>query len=504
MEKLYENNYFVLYNIDDTITIRVNNLGYDINQFQQEVLQQLPRLKVKKVSALQNALAQTIKGDVEIGNLGPICTITISNDALTAYGELALTPEEFEEASFETIQKCISNGLKQKNISYGIVELKKEDLSLSNKFTVAKGRAPISGKDAVITPYEIEKVHPKIEGTGTVDHYELSIINRVLKDDWLGERQEPTDGIDGITVLNTTVIADKGLQIQLKYDAKTVREVYVSEQDCTQLRAKCNGAVAFENDAVSVQNTIEVEGNIGYSTGNIDFNGFVEIKGSVEDNFSVIADENIEIQGEMGIGAVDLIESRHGDVYIRSGIAGRHKAIIRAKGNVYTKFASDCTIIAQGTVNIGFYAMNCHIIAKDLVFEAPNSRLMGGETQIEIKLTVSELGSKAALKTVVEVKGFDREKLLAEYKSIDDAIGMLTEKGNQGQEKFGEKLKKLKIAKQTYSNYLKVKGEGEVAVSKKVYPNVFISIKDKSLHITEEKQHGLSCHYDVGEMVVLD
>lgn len=501
MEKFYENSNFYLLKDQDIVFIEVFLGGYDISKFQEEILLLFPRVKILKVTSLQNALQQKIKGKIEIGNLQPICSITVSNDGILAYAELALTEDEFESMHIETIAQCIRGSLKQKNINYGILELRKDRMTVKQKFVVAEGKMPIPGKDAVITLYEIETVHPKLEGTGNVDHYELSIINKVKKDDWLGERIEPTDGIDGMSVYNSIITAPKGKQIPLKYDPKTVAEVRVSDQK-TELRASCDGAITIVDDVVSIQNTIEVEGNVGYSTGNIDFNGFVEIKGSIEDNFAVIADENIQIEGDMGIGAVELIESRNGDIYIKSGIAGRHKAVIRAKGNVYTKFASDCTIYAEGTVNIGYYAFNCNIFAKDVVFEAPNSRLIGGETTAEIKVTVGEIGSKSTPKTVVQIQGFERAKLKEDYTNIDEAIKTLMERTSSGLEKAGDKLKKLKAIKQVYANYLKVKGEGEICATHKVYPNVTLGIRDLQILIHEEKRLGIDCYYEDGSIVV--
>lgn len=501
MEKFYENNNFILLNDHDSVLIEVFQVGYDINRFQEEILTLFPRVKILKVSALQNALQGTIKGKIEIGNLLPICSVTVNNDGLVAYAELALTEDEFTNTDQDKINQCIFSSLKAKNINYGIVDLNKENMTVRQKFVVAKGTEPIPGTDAVIKLYEIEAVHPKLEGAGTVDHYELSIINRILKGDWLGERIEPTEGVDGTSIYSTPIQAAKGKQKILKYDPKTVKEVYLPSENKTELRAMCDGAVTVEDESVAVQNTIEVEGNVGFSTGNINFNGFVDIKGSIEDNFSVIADENIQIEGDMGVGAVELIESRNGDIYIKSGIAGRHKAVIRAKGNVYTKFASDCSIIADGTVNIGYYALNCNITAKDVVFEAPNSRLIGGETMAEIKVSVGELGSKSAPKTLVHIHGFERQKLKEDYEAIDGAIKTLTENGS---EKNSEKLKKLKAVKLAYSNYLKVKGEGEICATHKVYPNVVLGIRDQQLLIQDERRLGIDCYFENGKIVVKD
>jgi uncharacterized protein len=504
MDKFYDNSNFVLLKEDDQVYIIVSNLGYDINKFQQEVLALFPRVKISKVTALQNALAGNVKGLIQIGFLAPLCALSVSADGLYAYGELALTEEEFLRVDMNELRDCIENNFKNKGISFGAIELSKEDLQLHHKFIVAAGQPPVHGKDAVVKMYEMETVQPKLEGTGIVDHYELSIINRILKDGWLGERIEPTAGIDGISVYNTVIPSTTGNQIPLKYDPKTVAQVYNEELNCTQLIAKCDGAIVYVNDLISVQNTIEVDGDVGYSTGNIDFNGFVDIKGSIDDNFSVIADENIQILGDMGVGAIELIESRKGDIYIRSGIAGKHKAVLRAKGNIYLKFASDCTIIAEGSVNIGYYAINCTILAKDISFESPTSRLIGGEAIAQIKVNVSEIGSKSAPKTVVQIKGFERERLQHEYDTINEGIKLLSDKSQRTQEKTAEKLKKLLAVKATYSSYLKVKGQGEIVAKNKVYPNVTLSIRDKNMVVSEEKKLGLHVYYENDQIITLN
>jgi len=89
------------------------------------------------------------------------------------------------------------------------------------------------------------------------------------------------------------------------------------------LYALKDGAVHYVDGSIAVYDVLEINGDVDFNTGNIDFNGYVNIKGTVEDNFSVKAEKDIEIGGVYGIGGVKLIESTGGSIYIRGGVAGK-------------------------------------------------------------------------------------------------------------------------------------------------------------------------------------
>jgi len=526
MDVYYSNDYFILFIEGNKVSISVIKEGFDIGRFNTEVLAAFPRLKITKFALLSSAITNTVKGPVLIGERVGICETIVSSDGLSVLMKLNLTKSEFDSTDIDKLNNEIRMELGRIKVDYGILELTKNDMSINENFEVARGKAPISGNDAIVKMYEISEIKPSLEKAGEVDHYELNVINKILKQEWLGERFEPTKGTPGISVFGTEIKAPDGKQTPLKYDANTVSKQLSEDSLKTFLAAKRNGAVVYKGELISVLNSIEVDGNVGYGTGNIDFNGFVDIAKSVEDNFSVIADENIQIKGEMGVGAVDRIESRNGDVYIKGGIAGRFKAVIKAKGNIYTKFASDCTIIADGTVNIGFYAMNCKIKAKEIIFESLNSRLIGGEAEADIKIKVGEVGSKSATKTYITINGFDRDTLKEEYDNLYKAIETYKVKIEESKNQYElyksressfendkkmesayskminhkEQLKKVYELQKRYISYMQTKGEGELKVHKLVYPNVFIKIKNQSLEVHDKSSMGMSYYYSDGKL----
>jgi len=82
----------------------------------------------------------------------------------------------------------------------------------------------------------------------------------------------------------------------------------------------------------------------------------VTIKGTVADGFSVVAVKDVEILGTIGIGSVKEVVSKEGSIYIKGGIAGKNKAVIKAKKDVYTKYISRCHCCLRRESSCGLIA----------------------------------------------------------------------------------------------------------------------------------------------------
>ncbi|MBC7959550.1 MAG: DUF342 domain-containing protein [Vallitaleaceae bacterium] len=504
---IYSNDFVHLYLEEEEIWLKVLKMNYSI-QALNDALKEYPRISMVHFVALKAAITNGISSPVKVGILKPKIELSISSDKMTAHALINLTKQEFDGSDKKTLIAEIIDLAVEESISYG-VDIKGilQVMKPLEKFEIAKGDPPISGIDAIIRMYEIKKVEPSLIQDGNVNHYEMNLINKVDKGAWLGERIEPTMGIMGKNILGEDVAAPNGRQEKLKYDAASVTAFYDSEKNKTILYAGRSGAVIFDREIISVCNFIEISGDVSFHTGNVDFDGFVDVKKSVDDNFSVIASYDIQVLGDMGIGGVDTIQSRDGSIYIRGGIAGKNKAKIMCKGDFYTKFASDCIIECEGTVNIGYYAMNCTISAKEVVLASSTSKIIGGVTKAVVRVEVGELGSKAGIQTRVVLSGFDREQLKNEYdemaisiEKIKDRLEHLKrnlskyagdsiraeerEKYEVIQEDYHENKKNLELLlkqRKKYTSYLRVKGEGEVKVNGATYQNVILKMRDEML-----------------------
>ncbi|PKM51312.1 MAG: DUF342 domain-containing protein [Firmicutes bacterium HGW-Firmicutes-7] len=523
---LFANDFIQIILEEEQVFIKVLKKDYPIQALNQ-ILIKFPRITITNFIALQSALANCLSSPIKIGELKPKIELLITNDKMLAQGYIRLTQEKFDESDKKQLVGEIIDVAVQKEISYGI-DIKKviDAIKPMEKFDVAKGLAPIPGEDALIKMYEIKKTEPLLYQDGKVNHYELNLINKIEKGEWLGERIEPKEGVPGTNIMGEEVEASRGQQEKLKFDKATVEAIFDQELGVTTLIAKRTGAIIFDQDMIGVSNFIEITGDVSFNTGNVDFDGFVDVKKSVEDNFSVRAVNDIQILGDMGIGGVDFIESKQGNIYIRGGIAGKNKARIICHGDLYTKFAADCTIECEGTVNIGYYAMNCNITAKEVILESTASKIIGGNIEAMVKIEAGELGSKAGIPTRLVINGFNRDQLKEEY----DLMGLSIERTKEKIETLkkslsrfkGDSIKvqdqakhevieneyieakssltKLYDQRKKYISYLHAKGEGEVKVKRIVYPGTIVKMREEVVHVREIRTLQTSYYIDEGEI----
>lgn len=527
---LYTNEWITLVEEDEVVYIKVQQKGYDINEFQ-NLLKNFPRIKLTQFTNLRAAINNSIPKFIAIGEYKPLVEIEVSKDRLEARATLNISEEEFPKVNPSKIVNLIIKQARQLGINFGLdVMLIMESMVPIKPFIIAFGQQPVTGDDAVVSLYEIEDIKPEVYEDGKVNHYELNLINKVAKNDWVGQRKEPTEGLPGRTVFGEVIPALRGKQEKLVYDRKTIQEVQDKEKKVTTLRAKKTGAVVYENGLLSICNFLEVNGKVSFETGNVDFDGYVEIKKVVEDNFSVTAENDIQIMGDMGLGAVDTIESRNGSIYIRGGIAGKNKARIVCDGDLYTKFAADCTIECNGTVHIGFYSLNCNIKAKEVILESTRSKIIGGTIDADIRVYAGEIGSKAENHTYINLTGFNRQEMKEEYDNIGTTLEMLRQTVQLQKQKIAiyrskdfnelspeekETLEKLETdfeqvqkslhmyqkKKKDYTSYLHSKGEGEVKAMRAMYPNVHIKIKNDTIHNANMQNIGISYYMKNREIV---
>lgn len=508
-EIIYSSEYLLISKRSDGYYIESFKPGMSIDQFN-KIISEHNEIKIISFVAIKNAVLRAPTPPEKFGIIKDRVLVEVTADESKAYVTLFVSESEFNENNKSNLLREIKKALSDKGVIYGI----KDELILANlcnnrQILVAEGLPPISGADAVVRMYEVKEARPEIREDGKADYYELNLINKVDAGDWLGERIDPTQGIPGKSVRGKTIEPALGKNVPLLYDKSSVREVY--DNGVTTLLASRGGAVTYKGDTVGVSNHLEISDGIGVRTGNIDFDGYLTVKGSIEDNYSVEALDDIEILGDYGIGSVKEIVSRKGSIYIKGGIAGKSKAIIKSKCDIYTKFVSDATIICEGRVHVGFYCLNSNIRAKEVILDSAKGQIIGGRIEAEIKVVSSIIGSPGEKKTYVNIKGLNRtlykERLEAVLKEVEilkielnkakNELSHYQEKGSRlshdqwkdyeiANALYGElrdRLKEGEKEKASIASYLRTHGDGEVNILKKAYPGTILELRHNIVEI---------------------
>lgn len=307
--------------------------------------------------------------------------------------------------------------LRMQNVVEGIQEdiLQKHFQSegiYCTSLVVAKGKEPRHGTDAQIEYLFNTDVHvqPEMRDDGSVDYFNLNVINHCRKGDVLARIIPADEGEPGVNVLGNRIKPREVKKATLKHG----NNIELSE-DRMSISSKVDGHVVLVDDKVFVSDVYEVE-NVDLSTGNIEFEGSVQVNGNVTSNYVVKANGNVIING--------IVEGAHivagGNIIIARGMNGMAKGTLKAGGNIVAKFIENAKAQADGYINAGSILHSDAVAGTEIVVSGKRGFITGGHVQASKKIEVKTLGAVLGAPTVVEV-GVSPQ-LKAEYVQLQKDI----------------------------------------------------------------------------------
>jgi len=302
---------------------------------------------------------------------------------------------------------------------------------------IASGVQPIAGAQGTIEymfPIETQELEFKILPDGRIDYHHSQNIMMAKTGQLLARLIEPKQGTAGKNVLGEQIVAPDGLPAAL-----TAGEGVKIGKNSNEFYAEINGSIIVNGSIISVVNTYVVNGDIDFSTGNIQFNGNVLINGNIPDGF--------EVKAEGDIIVAKIVESARleagRDIVIKGGIQGKGKGLISAGRDIKVGYAQNARLEAQGNIYIGNFAINSYIFtSKNLSMLEKRGAVIGGEVFAQRGIDVRELGSESGVKTFVEVG--TNYLVLRRISELDAAIGFCErniQKINEGLKVFLNRVK---------------------------------------------------------------
>ncbi len=505
--EFFKNQYFSLSNDDGSLLIQVQKPGFDLKEFNSIVLE-YPNMQIANFMNLKNALTEAGNEKIGIGLVRDRIEVLVSSSEMEAKIKLNITAKEFADKPIEVSTEIVSS-LKAAGVTEGLDNIFSKPITVGKEILIAQGIQPINGEDAILKYYTISEKKPIILDDGKVNLYDLNLIENIKEGEWLGEKIPLTAGVPGRTVTGKILPPKAGRDAHLKYDKRTVR--LLEEGGKQVLRAACDGAVMIDAGKIRVDNLLIIPGDVGYETGNIEFDGYVTIEGTIKDGFSVTAKNDISINSPIGIGQVEKVESKEGSIFIKGGIFGRNKSEVIARKNVYLKYTNEANITAGEEINIGFYSLDSVLNARSIIMDPLHGRIMGGKVNAQVQVVAGTIGNKSEKKTIVNVMGFNRadikkqfETLLLRYKellqeasktkrymevfeqSLAGAEYSNMEEYNElfrKYEKILEEVQEMESERKKLQKILETKGDGEVGILKAAYPETYLEIKAMSRKI---------------------
>ncbi len=238
--------------------------------------------------------------------------------------------------------------LEREKISFGviddayIVEYLASGPSLGEPWKIAEGKPVKPGQPPKIKYYfETDTIKAgTIDESGAIDFKNRGEIPQVEEGEIIAEIIPPTDGAPGKDIFGNSVPPPQFEEVKVSCGMGVQR----LEEDPHKFSAEIKGRPEVLDDGtLCVSNVLTISGDLGIETGHIDFDGHIEVVGSVQEGYRV--------KGKT-LAADEILQadvSTEGNIVVSKGIIG---ANIVTEGNIKARHIRHAVIDSLGDVNV--------------------------------------------------------------------------------------------------------------------------------------------------------
>jgi len=349
--------------------------------------------------------------------------VTISEDRMQAFlifrrveGDLKLTSSELE--NFLVLQG-VKFGL-QKDLLFLIAQRPQDFYFTQN--IVATGTPAQPGVDGFVKVHfgesNDDEHKPTEREDGSVDYKEVTQLANVKAGQLIAERMPAQPGVPGKAVTGEDIAPREGKDVHFK-----IGKNVVVNAEKIGLYALIDGLVTkTEQEKLNVFPVYEVNGDVDYNIGNIDFVGTVVIRGNILTGFRVKASGDIRVTG--GIEGAE-VESE-GSIEITGGVIGSNKGFVKAGCNIRCSFIQEGNVIAGEDIMVTQSIMHSNVRAgRSVKCAGAKGLIVGGVIQAGERVTARMIGNSMSTATVIEVGV--RPELRQELNELRTTLRQLSE-----------------------------------------------------------------------------
>lgn len=238
----------------------------------------------------------------------------------------------------------IKEFLEDQEIRFGLADDKlisawlADPIRQDSAFVIAEGKSPKLPKNAEISyyfPTDYLKAG-KVNKDGSIDFKERGDVPFVEKGTLLASKLPAEEGVSGRDVYGMEIFVPKAADLLFSSGTGTIMS-----EDKFKIYADHDGQPHLDAmGVVSVFPDLNINGDVGFETGNIKYNGNIVVQGIVKEGFSV---KGATLTASQIEGAdIELT----GDLNVSAGIIDAH--LIKVQGSVQAKYVNNSKIEAFG------------------------------------------------------------------------------------------------------------------------------------------------------------
>lgn len=449
--------------------------------------------------------------------------LSVSRDQMLVYARFYAPSDQGQKMDEAEIKRDLASA----GIQIGIQEEAIQQFIAKREYCkdilIAKGIPPVQGKDAKIRYFFNTNTNrkPKRNEDGTVNYHELEAINHVEAGQCLAQLEPEVEGSSGTNVYGEEIPARQVKSKKFSFS----NNIEVSE-DGTKLLSMVTGHVSLVKEKVFVANIYEVPADVDTSTGNISYDGNVLVKGNVKSGYRIDAKGDITVEGV--VEGAELYAG--GQIIVRRGIHGMNKGVLKARGNIITKFIANAEVTSNGYVETESILHSTVSARTDIKVGGKKGFITGGAVRAGNVVEARNIGSEMGANTKIEVgvdpdmreRYYELQKKLTnlskEMESIRPVLKTYMEKAAKTGKLTPEQKKQIQTLAQDLKEKQRIQGgmqeeykklqecmamasSAKVKVHGTLYTGVWIGISELGMNIKSNYSHSV-VYKEKGDIVI--
>ncbi|MBN1834302.1 MAG: DUF342 domain-containing protein [Spirochaetales bacterium] len=412
--------------------------------------------------------------------------VTVSEDGMTARagffppsgGGQPLSPDGLAR----TLEADgIRFGVNWEAIKEALFRCNTEQLEIPN-IVIARGRDPVNQSPAHLLIEERLMQSPQMPDADgeRMDFREITPFVIVREGEVLAKLVPERSGSEGYTVHGRALPyqTTKPLRLQAGKNTRLEGDQVLADRD---------GRFQRGEGSFWVNEVLELQGDVDYRTGHVDFPGDVLIRGEIKAGFRVHSGGSVYCAKTMDASEVRTA----GDLVVRWGLIGRKSGSVKVGGEVTARFIENCYVEAKGPVRVEVGILNSAVFSGDRVELGRKGVIAGGSVTAQNGVRATQLGTRMGPRTEIycgtdyaveqKLEWIRNKNMELAFKLKDIERRLKRPNGDGGrlleiQRRIRETIHKLNETAQSLVFRLDKNESAEVVVGGYVYPGVYIEV----------------------------
>lgn len=427
---------------------------------------------------------------LQIGNIDEDMFLSLTSESMSAVARFY--PPSTNGRTFT--KSDIIRQLARQGVKFGIredqIDLFLKEHKYCTSYIIAEAEMPVEGRSASIEYHFNTDLSrkPKMNEDGSVDFHQLDTVSHVEKDMVLATLTPAIHGKPGTDVLGRPI---KPHSVNVKF-LKQAKHTHLSP-DGLRLICDVNGHAMLVEGQIFVSDTYLVPADVDPTTGDIKYNGNVQVVGNVNTGYKIEATGDIIVDGI--VEGAELYAD--GQIILKRGVQGMGRAVLKAGTNIISKFIESAEVTAGGFIQTESIMHSNANAGGEIVARGRKGFITGGSIRsgkyIEAKTVGSIMGTNTTLEVGVNMKLTEEvKKLQQEHSEIatqldraDKIIAFISKKIKEREQLTPEKLEQFQ----------------QLSAQKTIMENRIVEIDNKIDEINEQLDNAVGGYILVDDVI---